>query len=131
MGPPAVDPQHARRYRYTAPSGWSIADTCDLATRWCGPGGDELVIHPARAARADELLAAIARGATLVEVRAPSSPCLARAWRGGDLAVVILDDGRFRYPIELRGGNDDVLACVVASVRLVPPTRAPLVGWMD
>jgi hypothetical protein len=118
-----------RRYRHVGPIGWT-EDACGLATRWSAPDGSELVVHASVPSTTpiDAILDAIRvrhRIEAMHEVAGPSSACHARAWQGAGLNVVILDDGRFRYPIELSGDEHrDVLARVVASVRLVPPAES-------
>jgi hypothetical protein len=129
-----------RRYHHAAPPGWT-QHAWGLASRWRSPDGAELVVHPAIPSTIpiEKLLGAIAerhRAGTLDEVAAPTSACLGRAWRAPDLDIVILDDGRFRYVLELSGGHRDVLARVVGSVRLVPPAEstpitAAMLHWAD
>lgn len=116
-----------RRFRYTPPPRWTER-AWDLATSWRAPDGALLIVHPAQPrASAVQIAEAIRRRHTvgaLVETAAPAAPCLARAWCTDDLAIVILDDGRFRYPLELWSDSPaarEVLARVAASVRLVPP----------
>jgi hypothetical protein len=147
-----------RRYRYTPPSQWTETPW-GLASRWRAPntGGEivnpsrsaasskpgEIIVHPAMPATSAlstglVLEAIYARHgiASMDEVRAPSAPCLARMWRSERLSIAILDDGRFRYPLELVGDAHDVFARVVSSVRLVPPVETPpltdaLLHWVE
>ncbi|MFN0253375.1 MAG: hypothetical protein ACKV2T_41275 [Kofleriaceae bacterium] len=101
----------------------------------------EIVVHPAMPAMATELVLEAIRArhgvASMDEVPSPPSPCLARMWRSGNLGVVVLDDGRFRYPLELVGdAYREVFARVVSSVRLVPPVETPpltdaLLHWVE
>ena len=130
-----------RRYRVAPPTGWTET-AWGLATRWSAPDGDTIIAHPAQPhVNAERILDGI-RGryglGILDETLAPPSACLARAWRGDGIHVVILDDGRFRYPVELRGSDThrDVLARVVASIRLIPPIETTpitdaLLHWIE
>jgi hypothetical protein len=132
-----------RRFRYTAPAKWTET-AWGLASRWRAPdNGGEIIVHPAMPATSAlstglvlEAIHARHRIASMDEVRAPSAPCLARMWRTDGLSIAILDDGRFRYPLELVGDAHDVFARVVSSVRLVPPVETPpltdaLLHWVE
>ncbi len=116
-----------RRYRYAPPAAWTETQW-GLASRWSAADSTELVVHPAQLASTDLVLEAVRarHRIALDEEPAPRGPCLARAWRGEGLSLVILDDGRFRYPVELRGDDThrETLARVVASIRLVPPAES-------
>lgn len=129
-----------RRYRYTPPAGWTET-AWGLASRWRAGDGAEILVHPAQPVAQTELVLEAIRVrhgiASMDEIAPPTAPCLARMWRAEQLQVAILDDGRFRYPLELTNTTHrDAFERVVASVRLVPPMETrpltdALLHWVE
>jgi hypothetical protein len=129
-----------RRFRYAPPQGWTET-AWGLASRYLAADGAELVVHPAQPSTPTELVLDAIRArygiASMEEIASPSAPCLARMWRTDDLCIAILDDGRFRYALELVGStHHETFERVISSVRLVPPVETPpltdaILHWVE